>query len=178
MAKIHVDSDPQALVPRHAAESAKLRAKPWTIVRHVALLDESQASALIEMALALPILLALATGICAFGVAFNNQLTLTRAVGAGAQYLQQIRTTTSDPCADTLSAIVSAAPGLSSSKISVSLNLNGTAASGTSCAGDQSDLVQGSPVTVTATYPCTLLIYGTVLATPCQLSAKTTEYEY
>ncbi|MGO9338026.1 MAG: TadE family protein, partial [Terracidiphilus sp.] len=36
-------------------------------------------SALVEMALALPILLVLITGICAFGVAFNNELTLTSA---------------------------------------------------------------------------------------------------
>ncbi len=135
-------------------------------------------SALVEMALALPILLVLITGICAFGVAFNNELTLTSAVGSGAQYLQLIRTSTTDPCADTLSAIESAAPGLDGSKISLSFNLNGTTASGNTCAGDQSDLVQGSPVTVTATYPCSLPIYGLNFGNACQLSAKVTEYEY
>jgi Flp pilus assembly protein TadG len=135
-------------------------------------------SALVEIALILPMLLVLITGLCAFGVAFNNELTLTSAVGAGGQYLQLIRTSTTDPCADTLNAIESAAPGLNGSKISLTFNLNGTPASGNSCAGDQSDLVQGAPVTITATYPCSLPIYGLNLGSGCQLSAKVTEYEY
>ena len=53
----------------------------------------------------LPLLLLVFTGIFDFGIAYYNQLTLTQAVGAGAQYLQQIRTSTTDPCADTLTAI-------------------------------------------------------------------------
>jgi hypothetical protein len=118
------------------------------------------------------------TAICTFAIGFNNQLTLTSAVGSGAQYLQLIRTTTTDPCQDTLTAIENAAPSLTPSSITLSFSLNGTPVSGNSCAGDQSDLAQGQPVTVTAKYPCALAIYATKFATGCQLSASVTEYEY
>jgi Flp pilus assembly protein TadG len=141
-----------------------------------------EGSSLIEIALTMPILLAVITAICTFAVGFNNQLTLTSAVGAGAQYLQLIRTTTSDPCADTLNAIKSAAPSLKSSSLSLSFNLDGTIVTGSSCPSNTANLVQGEPVTVTATYPCVLSImpmgYGTKFVSNCQLSAKVTEYEY
>jgi Flp pilus assembly protein TadG len=137
-----------------------------------------EGSALVEIALTLPMLLGVLTAICTFGVGFNNQLTLTSAVGAGAQHLALIRTTTSDPCADTLAAIEGAAPNLTPASISLSFSLNGTNVSGTSCTGDQQYLVQGEPVTVTAKYPCALAVYGTKFTNACQLTAKVTEYEY
>jgi Flp pilus assembly protein TadG len=135
-------------------------------------------SALVEIALVMPVMMMVLTAICTFAIGFNNQLTLTSAVGSGGQYLQLIRTTTSDPCADTLAAIKSAAPSLTSSNLTLSFNLNGTAVSGNTCAGDQTYLSQGQPVTVTAKYPCALGIYATKFTTGCQLSASVTEYEY
>ena len=150
----------------------------WDRTRAIFRVDQDGGSSLIELGLVLPVLLALLTGICSFGVAFGNQQTLTRAVGSGAQYLQQIRTTTTDPCQDTLTAIENAAPSLTPGNISLSFSLNGTSFTGNSCAGDQSYLLPGQPITVTATYPCTLPIYGFKLSGGCQLSAKVTEYEY
>ncbi len=143
-----------------------------------------QGSALVEIALIMPALLAVMTAICAFAVAFNNQLTLTQAVGAGAQYLQTIRTTATDPCAQTLTAIENAAPSLKGTSISLSLSINGTPETGSTCAGATSTLLaaQGDPVSVSATYPCILSImpagYGTKFISNCQLQAKVTEYEY
>lgn len=143
-----------------------------------------EGSALVEIALVTPILMTVVTGICAFAIGFNNQLTLTSAVGAGAQYLQLIRTSSTDPCADTLAAIEAAAPNLAPASISLSFSLDSVAVSGNSCPGDQVDLVQGQPVTVTAKYPCVLSImspgpaYGWNFTSNCQLSAKVTEYEY
>ena len=145
---------------------------------HVLLRSREEGSALVEIALTMPILLMVMTAICTFAIGFNNQLTLTSAVGSGAQYLQLIRTTTSDPCQDTLTAIENAAPSLTPGSITLSFSLNGTPVSGNSCSGDQSYLVQGQPVTVTAKYPCALAIYATSFATGCQLSASVTEYEY
>lgn len=152
----------------------------FSMRRHVrALLRKGEeGSALVEIALTMPMLLMVMTAICTFAIGFNNQLTLTSAVGSGAQYLQLIRTTTTDPCQDTLRAIENAAPSLTPSSITLSFSLNGTPVSGNSCAGDQSDLAQGQPVTVTAKYPCALAIYATKFATGCQLSASVTEYEY
>lgn len=137
-----------------------------------------EGAALIEIALTVPVLLGVMTGIITFGIAFSNQLTLTQAVGAAGQYLSQIRTSTTNPCADTFTALKNAAPGLNSANIALTLTMNGTNTTGTSCSGKQTQLIQGSPVSVYATYPCTLQIYGIKFTKSCQLTAKVTEYEY
>jgi Flp pilus assembly protein TadG len=137
-----------------------------------------EGSVIVEIALALPMLMLLFTGVFSFAAAYNNQLMLTQAVGAGGQYLQQLRSTTTDPCRDTLTAIENAAPTLNPSKINLTLTLNGNRVSGSSCAGDELFLAEGAQATVTATYPCTLQIYGMKFASSCQLSSQVTEYEY
>jgi len=142
-----------------------------------------EGGALIEMALTAPALLLIFTGLITFATAFKNQIVLTQATGVAGQYLAQIRTTSTNPCSDVFSALKNAAPGLASANISVSVTMNGTTPTqtGNSCSGSQTDLVQGSPVTVYATYPCTLSIYsvaGFKLGSGCQLQAEVTEYEY
>jgi Flp pilus assembly protein TadG len=183
--QINSHSDATALKRgfRHAAKSMEFTAPLGSLVRRVrSMRSGDQGSALVEIALVMPMLLAVITAICAFAVAFNNQLTLTSAVGSGAQYLQLIRLTTTNPCADTLTAIENAAPNLTPASINLSINFNGTTVTSNSCAGDQSYLVQGQSVTVSATYPCALPImpmgYGTKFVSSCQLAAKVTEYEY
>jgi Flp pilus assembly protein TadG len=162
---------------------AEESARPRSVGARASLSRGDQGGALIEIALTVPVLLGVLTGICTFGIAFSNQLTLTQAVGSGGQYLSQIRTTTTNPCADTFTAIKNAAPNLTSSKISVTVTMNGTtpSQSGNTCPGDQTDLVQGGPVSVSATYPCalnTMPMFGNTLLGSCQLQAKVTEYEY
>lgn len=136
-------------------------------------------TALVEFTLTLPILVAVLTGIFELGIAFNNQLELTQAVGAGAQYLQQIRSTTADPCKDTMTAIKSSAPSLNASNITLTLTMNGNSpVTGSTCSGDQSELGFLEPATVYATYPCNISIYGFTFSSACKLSAQVTEYEY
>jgi hypothetical protein len=77
-----------------------------------------------------------------------------------------------------LTAIESAAPSLTPASISLTFSFNGTNVTGNTCSGDQSYLIQGQPITVSATYPCTLQIYAVRFTSACQLSAKVTEYEY
>jgi Flp pilus assembly protein TadG len=142
-----------------------------------------EGGALIEMALTAPALLLLFTGLITFAMAYKNQIVLTQATGVAGQYLSQIRTTSTNPCSDVFTALKNAAPGLNSANITVSVTMNGTTPTqtGNTCSGSQTDLVQGSPVTVYATYPCTLSIYsvgGFQLGSSCQLQAKVTEYEY
>lgn len=137
-----------------------------------------EGGAMVEIALTVPVLLGVMTGIITFGIAYSNQLTLTQAVGSAGQYLAQIRTSTTDPCASTFTALKNAAPSLKSSDISMTVTMNGTALTSTSCSGSQTYLVQGTPVSVYATYPCSLSIYGIKFAGSCQLAAKVTEYEY
>ena len=148
------------------------------LVARKKLLKGEGGNVIVEMALALPVLLLLFTGVCSFAAAYSNQLTLTQAVGVGGEYLQQLRGTTTDPCKDTLTAIENAAPYLTPSNISLTLTMNGTKVSGSTCAGDQTDLVQGTPTTVQATYPCVLSAYSMKFTGTCQLSAAVTEYEY
>jgi len=179
--QIESQTRPMAFKQRLARAAASREPNAWhpSLIRCVrALSIGGEGNALIEIALVLPILLAVVTAIGAFGLAFNNELTLTSAVGAGAQQLQLVRTTTSNPCADVLSVIQAAAPNLQTANIGVSITMNGVTVTGGSCSGDQSDLIEGQPVTVLATYPCALAIFGTKFTNACQLAAKVTEYEY
>jgi Flp pilus assembly protein TadG len=139
-----------------------------------------EGNAIVEFAMVLPLMMLLTTGIFAFGFAISNQLTLTQALGTGAQYLQQIRTSTSDPCNDTFTAIKNAAPYLNASNIAVTVTMNGVTPpqTGHTCAGAQSNLTPGVAVTVVAKYPCTLAVYSMSFTSSCQLSAQVTEYEY
>ncbi len=139
-----------------------------------------EGNALLEMALIMPALLGLVTGICAFGITFSNQLTLTQAVGSAGQYLSQYRPLKkTDPCADTFTQLTNAAPNLNSANISMTISINGIQKSGNTCSGAQTNFGTGGvDVSVYATYPCSLAIYGVKLGSGCQLSAKVTENGY
>jgi Flp pilus assembly protein TadG len=157
------------------------RAKSWTVARllRACLRPAEEGGALVEMALVLPILAMMVLGLMSVATMFMNYLELTQATGAGAQYLAEIRTSSSNPCQDTYNAIIAAAPNLTATSISLSWNFNGTTTTGDTCAGYEKYLIQGEPAAVTATYPCNLNFYG-VNYDPggCQLYATSSEYEY
>jgi Flp pilus assembly protein TadG len=136
-------------------------------------------AALVELALSLPILLLLTTGIATFGIAFNHYLELTDAVSIGARLLSISRNTTAgaDPCALTVAAIQNAAPYLNPSSMTFNFTLNGSPFSGKTCTSGSADLVQSQPVTVIVTYPCSVAVYGSNLIPGCQLHAEITELE-
>jgi Flp pilus assembly protein TadG len=126
-------------------------------------------------------MLAVLIGIFQCGIIFSNYIQLTNAVGVGAQYLQTIRQTSTDPCKDTFTAITNAAPALNSSNITVTFTFNPTAAQVTAktCSGDQSELTQGEAATVTATYPASLVVMGVnFFATGAKFSQTSTVYVY
>jgi len=136
---------------------------------------------MVEMALALPVLLLVLTGILTFGVAFNNYVSLTEATSVGGRALAISRGATTDPCSLASSAVIAAAPLLTSANLTFSFSLNGTAYSGTSCSsastttGAAANLVQGSNAVITVTYPCSLVVYGNNYASGCTLQAQITE---
>jgi Flp pilus assembly protein TadG len=139
-------------------------------------------NALVEVALILPVLLSVLMGIFVVGIAFNNWMVLTNAVDIGGQYLATLTpSTTSDPCADTITQIYNAAGPLSHSSIKVTFNLEGTSegvvgTGTTSCSGAQSNLNSQMNVTVSATYACNLTILGINYAPAgCNLPATITE---
>lgn len=143
--------------------------------------DGEQGQSLVEAALVFPVLLLIMTGILSFGLAFNNYLILTNAVGAGGRALAIARGNTTDPCATASSAVSSAASLLTSSNIGYSWNFNGTSYTGTSCSssstttGAAGNLVQGQTAQITVTYPCSLALFRLNLVPSCQLSASMTE---
>jgi len=140
-----------------------------------------EGGALVEMAMVLPMLMLIVTGIFAFGIALNNYLQLTDAVDTGARLLAISRGQTTDPCASVVSAIERGAPFLKPASLSFTFVLNGTSYSGTSCSssstttGAAGNLVQGTSAQVTVTYPCNLAVYGTNYAPHCTMVAQTTE---
>jgi Flp pilus assembly protein TadG len=74
--------------------------------------------AMAEFAIILPILLVLLLGIVQFGLVYNNWVTLTDAVRAGARKAAVSRTD-SNRNADVITAVKSAATDLSASKLTV-----------------------------------------------------------
>jgi Flp pilus assembly protein TadG len=140
-----------------------------------------EGQAMVEVALVLPVLLLVLTGIFALGLAFNNYLILTEATNVGARALAISRGSTTDPCATTSSAVIAAAPLLVSANLTFTFGLNGTTYSGTSCSsgstttGAAANLVQGGNALVTVTYPCSLAVYGANYAPSCVLQAQITE---
>jgi Flp pilus assembly protein TadG len=142
-----------------------------------------QGSALVEFALVLPMLLLLTTGILVFGVAMNNYMQLTNAVSIGARTMAVNAGLTLDPCALGASAITTAAPNLNAASLTYNFTLNGTAynnqstcSSGSSTTGAAGNLASGTTVTVNATYPLNLSVFGAKFSqSHAVLSATSTE---
>jgi Flp pilus assembly protein TadG len=144
-------------------------------------------SATVEVALILPVLLVLATGMISFGHAQNQYVELINATASASSYLSARRGNTTDPCYDGAQRVYAAAPYLDPNSLSLTYILNGTtygpykgvaantcssSSTGTGAAGD---LIQGDPVKVVATYPCSLGVYGANFIPGCTLHAELTE---
>lgn len=130
-----------------------------------------------EMALVLPILLGVLTGIFSFGVGLNQYMVLTNAVNNGARAFAMSAPASQgtsimdggDPCKYAAQTVQASAGNLSSSNITYTITYTvnstsavttytGTGASLPTCAGlvmNQMDIVQ-----VKAVYPITPALYG------------------
>jgi len=113
-----------------------------------------------EFALVLPLLLLVLFGIIQFGIAFNNYVTLTDAVRAGARVAAVSRLSPS-PVVTTVTTKVKASAGdLDPSQVLVTVN--------------PGVLVHGEDVIVKATYPYSISLLGFVVASG-NLASTTTE---
>lgn len=143
--------------------------------------DEDHGNALIELAVTLPPLLLVATGIWVMGFAMNNYLILTNATTVAARQLSISRGQTLDPCAVAVAALKAVAPTLTPGSFTYSFTLNTTTYTGSSCSsgsyttGAPSNLVQGQPASMTVNYPCSLQAYKANFAPTCNLQAQMTE---
>src|SRR5579871_514988 len=90
---------------------------------------EDHGGALVEMALVMPLMLAMLTSIFSFSVVLYQKLQLGEAVSNAGRVMALERGDT-DPCATTANAIYAAAPALAKSSMTLTFILGGTNTSG------------------------------------------------
>jgi Flp pilus assembly protein TadG len=105
-----------------------------------------QGQTMTELALVLPILVVLLFGIIQFGITFNNYVTLTDAVRAGARKAAVSRNS-SDPAGACRTQVLNSAGSLDTSVLDDNLSCSSTWAA-------------GSDVTVYADYPYDITLLG------------------
>lgn len=125
----------------------------------------SEGSSLVEMAVVLPLVMFIMTGIFSFSLLLFQQIQLTETVSNAGRFLAVARQA-SDPCASAYSAIQNA-PGLSASP-TISITQNGTQIP-TSCpyntSTNTSYLIQGATVNVSVISTSGLAVYGSSFKT-------------
>lgn len=151
------------------------------------LFRSDRGSAIVELAVALPGVMLIMTGIFTFSIALNQKLALTEAISAGGRTLA-LDAGDTDPCTTTTNAIYAASPGLKSNSISLTYTLNPTplipsaavnyGTGTTSCPGAggkaNTNLAGGGNAQIQATYPCNISVYGLSFGT-CTLNAAIQE---
>ncbi|HVN60923.1 MAG TPA: TadE/TadG family type IV pilus assembly protein [Gaiellaceae bacterium] len=113
---------------------------------------------MVEFAIVLPVLLLIVFAIIQFGILFNNFVALTDAVRAGARTAAVSRTA-ANPVAATIARVQSATADLDQSKLGITVT---------------SGWQHGDDVTVSATYPYSIDLFG-VIVQAGNLKSSTTE---
>jgi Flp pilus assembly protein TadG len=137
----------------------------------------------LEIALLMPMLLLMVTGMTSFGFTIRNYSILTDATSLASRQLAISRGQTTDPCATVVSAVTQAAPSLTQSSMTYTTDIYSGASHwqyvGTSCSGPNTysgapgNLLFQGVVRVTVTYPCSLWRYGN--SGVCSLTASTAQ---
>ncbi|HEX4285006.1 MAG TPA: TadE family protein [Terracidiphilus sp.] len=134
--------------------------------------SDSEGGALVEMAVTLPLIMLIMTGIFSFSMALYQKLQLAEAVAAAGRQLAVSRGS-HDPCADVTNAIYNGAPGLDKTSLNQGLviTINGHTETSASCPGPGAtganadlDGAEGQNALVKVTYPTmlnVLNIWGT-----------------
>jgi Flp pilus assembly protein TadG len=132
-------------------------------------------SAIVEMALAMPIMMFILTGVFTFSNALYEQLSLAEGISVGGRTLAVDRGDT-DPCKTATAAIKAAAPSLNNSNLTLTYTLNGVlqGVGTTSCTGGAVNLVASGSATIRATYSCNLGLFGHAFGT-CTIKNQVTE---
>lgn len=181
-----IEASPEA---REAGRRCSPRNRPawlpaWTCDRRCA---QTEGGAILEFALMLPILALIMMGILTFGVALNNYLQICDGVNLAAKQLAIEGDTDTDNCATAAATIAGATTGLNTafqgtSSVTITVKI-GSTSYGSSCAGAMnSATLAGETATLTATYPCAVVLGITsstgvnwLNSTNCTLSAYTEE---
>jgi len=138
-----------------------------------------EGNALVEMAITLPIMMAVITGVASFSIALYQKMLLAEAVSNAGHVLATDRGDT-NPCTTATNALYAAAPGLAQSNLTLTYTLNGhsygsgtTTCPGTSGAANV-NMVAGGNAQIQATYTCTLGVYGMHYSS-CSVASQITE---
>jgi Flp pilus assembly protein TadG len=130
-------------------------------MHRIAFTRDEEGQAMTEFAVVLPVIALVLFAIIQFGIAFNNYLTLTDAVRRGARTAAVSRQTGSGS-SDTVTAVKNAASDLNQSKLGVTVT---------------STWQPGDDVTVSATYPYSISLFGLIVASGNLKSATTERVE-
>lgn len=133
--------------------------------------DQSGAAA-VEFGLVGAIFCFLMVACGTFGLALFQYISLQEAVGIGARQLASSVADTS-PYSDAVTAIDNAAPGLTSSSLTITITINGSACTtDTTCS---SLMAGGVAANVTGSYPCNLSVMGYDFFPGCSFTSSATE---
>jgi Flp pilus assembly protein TadG len=139
----------------------------------------SQGSAIVEMAVALPLMMLVMTGIFSFSNAIYQKLTLAEGLSVGGRVLALDRGDT-DPCQTATTAIRAAAPNILPASETLTYTLNGVSqgTGTTSCPGASgaanANMVSGKNAEIQATFKCSIGVYGASFGT-CTINERITE---
>jgi Flp pilus assembly protein TadG len=125
--------------------------------------SDCEGGALVEMAVSMPLLMIIMTGIFSFSLALYQKVQLTEAVSNAGHVLATDRGD-HDPCATVTNAIYNSTPTLSQGLLTIQISLNGQIESpssscpgaGTSSPNQDLENAQGKNAQVLVTYPTTL----------------------
>lgn len=143
--------------------------------------NAERGGAIVEIALTLPVVMLIMTGIFSFSIALYQKLQLAEAVSNGGRVLAAERGQT-DPCADVAAQIWATTQGLTKSNLKLTFVLNGTTVvnaktgSGVTCSGDGGSpyMVSGNTAQVLASYSVGVGVYGMSYMT-IPINAQVTE---
>jgi len=159
----------------------KLHLNPVNVRAHSrkSMFSDEMGGALVEMAIALPIMMIMLTGIFSFSMALYQKLQLAEALSSGGRVLAADRGDI-DPCQTATSAIIASAPGLQPSQLRLTYTIGGVnyGSGTTSCPGSGStanaNMTAGGVAQIQASYPCSLSVYGRSFAS-CNLGYQISE---
>lgn len=132
--------------------------------------------ALIELAVAAPVLLLLVFGILQFGIVMNSYISVNDAIHIGARALSVTRGI-ADPCTTAATKTRTAASGLNVASLQLQMIVHGNTygyAQIPACNGAGVTMLTGEDATLRGTYPCSAIIYGIDFIPGCTLAAQTT----
>jgi Flp pilus assembly protein TadG len=127
------------------------------------LVSDSEGGAIVEIAVTLPLVMLIMTGIFSFSMALYQKVQLAEAVSNTGHYLAVARGD-HDPCANAIADVYAGAPGLTANNINITITQAGTtlpaSCPGIGANGPSTTLVQGDSATVQVTYSTGLGVYG------------------